>query len=456
MKRYLLLSALALVGSFMFAAVQAEAADWAMLHTSVTDEFAQISCPDARTCYIASGFYMMGGSGGIMKTTDGGETFAALALPSSNPLHGISCPTTKTCYAAGDFGTFLKTTDGGTSWTESSLGNRANPPRMTAVFATDERNVVVVGKDGFVNRTEDGGATWSPPSLRTVADLTSVYFVNSSTGFILGNGGVLLASTDGGQTWTARGDLRTGGSLFALRGNGQTLFAVGDTVSRSADGGASWAEVSTGAASGYRGVAAASDKTAYLLSDPNLALTTTDAGANFASQTLPGNNTILHDIACPTPDYCIAIGSNGNAFRLGTPPAPLPPPPPPTPPAPVVPITSPVVAAVAAAIPTAPAIEPVAEEEIPEPSLPRTLKRGAKGAEVRVLQELLAGVGGGLFSTKDINGLFGPLTAKAVGKFQVQYNVAKPGVAGYGDAGPKTRAKLISTFIAKKKSAAKP
>ena len=45
-----------------------------------------------------------------------------------------------------------------------------------------------------------------------------------------------------------------------------------------------------------------------------------------------------------------------------------------------------------------------------------------------------------------ISGYYGPLTQKAVGRFQEQYGIAKPGDEFYGYAGPNTRAKLIEVL----------
>lgn len=74
----------------------------------------------------------------------------------------------------------------------------------------------------------------------------------------------------------------------------------------------------------------------------------------------------------------------------------------------------------------------------------KVLKKGMTSSEVLVLQKILA-------QQKDVypegvvNGKFGPLTEKAVQKFQLKYNiVTSPSDQGYGIVGPKTRAKLMS------------
>jgi peptidoglycan hydrolase-like protein with peptidoglycan-binding domain len=66
---------------------------------------------------------------------------------------------------------------------------------------------------------------------------------------------------------------------------------------------------------------------------------------------------------------------------------------------------------------------------------------GSNNQQVVLLQNTLKNLG---FFPKSIgsNGNFGPITLKAVQDFQVYYNIAQSGVAGYGQVGPKTRQEL--------------
>ena len=75
------------------------------------------------------------------------------------------------------------------------------------------------------------------------------------------------------------------------------------------------------------------------------------------------------------------------------------------------------------------------------------LSAGSRGVSVKTLQQFLnthgfviASSGPGSLGNETEN--FGTLTVQAVRKFQEQYNIAKPGVPGYGTVGPKTRAKI--------------
>jgi photosystem II stability/assembly factor-like uncharacterized protein len=71
---------------------------------------------DANTCYV-------GGSSGIYKSSDGGNSWTNLYYNSSGILiMGLFFPNLNTGYATGINGLILKTTDAGLSWTQQTSG----------------------------------------------------------------------------------------------------------------------------------------------------------------------------------------------------------------------------------------------------------------------------------------------------------------------------------------------
>lgn len=71
----------------------------------------------------------------------------------------------------------------------------------------------------------------------------------------------------------------------------------------------------------------------------------------------------------------------------------------------------------------------------------KALRLGSESEEVKALQSFLA-QDSSVYPESQVTGFFGPLTRKAVGRFQEKHGIAKVGEAGYGTVGPKTRAKL--------------
>ena len=81
---------------------------------------------------------------------------------------------------------------------------------------------------------------------------------------------------------------------------------------------------------------------------------------------------------------------------------------------------------------------------IPLPSFIQTLSLGSRGDDVRNLQTFLSQFKD-IYPEGLITGYFGPLTEKAVQRWQTKHNIVTSGTSettGYGRIGPKTRAKL--------------
>lgn len=74
-------------------------------------------------------------------------------------------------------------------------------------------------------------------------------------------------------------------------------------------------------------------------------------------------------------------------------------------------------------------------------SITKRLVFGMTSSDVKSLQEILA-QDKSIYPEGIISGYFGKLTQKAVERFQEKYGIANPGIIGYGEVGPHTRAKL--------------
>jgi hypothetical protein len=72
------------------------------------------------------------------------------------------------------------------------------------------------------------------------------------------------------------------------------------------------------------------------------------------------------------------------------------------------------------------------------------LQLGDSGEDVTQLQTFLKARGADIYPEGLITGYFGNLTKLAVQRFQLKYNIAKIGDAGYGYVGPRTKAKINS------------
>ena len=72
---------------------------------------------------------------------------------------------------------------------------------MFGASFTDANNGTVVGRAGKILRTTDGGTTWTQQSSSTTGTLLSVSFTDSDNGTVVGSGGTILRTTNGGVTF---------------------------------------------------------------------------------------------------------------------------------------------------------------------------------------------------------------------------------------------------------------
>ncbi|MBC8023160.1 MAG: exo-alpha-sialidase, partial [Burkholderiales bacterium] len=180
------------------------AATWAYLGYPILNVLA-VDPLDSRTIYAGTfdfDPYFTDLPNGVLKSSDGGETWAATGLTGS----GITALTvdprnSRTLYAAtGDSwwsktatGLF-KSVDGGDSW--ARIDNRLVAP-SSAVSAVvvdprDSNNVYVATRRDGISRSTDGGATWAPFS----SGLQSL--VIHSLVLVAGNPNTLYAGTPAG------------------------------------------------------------------------------------------------------------------------------------------------------------------------------------------------------------------------------------------------------------------
>ncbi len=87
------------------------------------------------------------------------------------------------------------------SWEPLASGSVVDPSiNLNDVFFTDRETGWIVGDQGTILKTVDGGGNWSQQASPTDQWFNAVYFVDSLTGWITGYG-TLLGTKNGGETW---------------------------------------------------------------------------------------------------------------------------------------------------------------------------------------------------------------------------------------------------------------
>jgi len=173
--------------------------------------------------------WAVGDDGFILNTQDGGRTWSQQSSGTTEDLLGVDSFDGVVAYAVGEANTILRTEDGGRTWYDP----RRYPAKSTLIVLQDvhllsEETAIVVGGTsrsastdyyGYVAtylRTTDGGVTWTAPSYPADLErINAVDFIDDKVGIAVGGcisyslyyrtftfSSIVTTTRDGGLTWT--------------------------------------------------------------------------------------------------------------------------------------------------------------------------------------------------------------------------------------------------------------
>ena len=228
---------------------------WEVQKTGLVDELiCDASFPDPQNGWA------VGIVGTIIHTADGGKTWERQQSGTQKHLFTVHFPDKNNGWAAGDVMTLIHTSDGGKTWEPQAvqeMGDEnvfASEVIYNGIFFHDANEGWLVGEFGAIYRTTDGGQKWEyhpcPALTPEVSEdewempkltLYDVYFTDRKRGFILGVDGTLLKTENGGEEWKKM-ESATKNSLYSISVVGDKCWAVGARGAYiiSGDGGNTW------------------------------------------------------------------------------------------------------------------------------------------------------------------------------------------------------------------------
>jgi hypothetical protein len=186
------------------------------------------------------------GNKGLFATTDNGASWQPLGTGSNwvDPQHILFDKDNSNAFWEIGIhgGTVHKTTDGGATFTELSMGNGDG----IGVDMTDpERKTIVIGAHETTNvhKSTDGGATWTNITAG-LSGFTSFPVVVDAQTYILGSNAGICRTVDGGASWTLVSSLvMNWNPLIASDGTVYAVTNSNQAIVKSTDDGASWTVV---------------------------------------------------------------------------------------------------------------------------------------------------------------------------------------------------------------------
>lgn len=246
---------------------------------------------------------------------------------------GIKFANDTTATLVGADGVILNTKDGGTTWTqqESNTTNvlyciditykiySINSPQRIPIN-------IAVGENGIILRSINGGYTWNTLESGTLNHLRGVHStVSTQSVIICGDSGTVLYSNDAGETFTGEisqtyENLYAAGYspdiVMASRLSARVVLIVGDngTILLSSDDGITWSPIINGIAANLRAVSWADPYTVTIVGEGGAIYNSTDRGTSWRpSKTTFSCN--FYGVKYLDTATIIAVGDNGTIAR---------------------------------------------------------------------------------------------------------------------------------------------
>lgn len=190
------------------------------------------------------------GQGGLILRKAGDGDWVKIDSGTDQRLLSVSANASGLAVAVGGFGTVLKSTDGGLTWAPQSFDweailNDFYEPHVYDVNVSPEGVITVVGEFDLVLRSADQGETWATVNQGDTS-LFAVDFRDTSSGFAVGQDGKVVKTLDGGLSWTVM-PVPTSENLLDVWSSGSQVLVSGiRTLMRSRDDGLNWEIITEG------------------------------------------------------------------------------------------------------------------------------------------------------------------------------------------------------------------
>ncbi len=190
-----------------------------------------------------------------------------------------------TGWIVGYNGTILKTVDGGSTWIQQFSGTTKH---LLSVYFVDSNFGLAVGGYGTILKTTDGGKKWKAIQTGILNRLRSVRFINKNVGWVCGENGLLWKTVDGGISWTPKSSNTNEqlNSIFILSNN---IWAVGrnGTIIKSDDSGNNWKVINPPTNNHLNSVYFVNPYLGWAVGDHGTILKTKNGGNSWVLQNAP-------------------------------------------------------------------------------------------------------------------------------------------------------------------------
>jgi photosystem II stability/assembly factor-like uncharacterized protein len=186
-------------------------------------------------------------------------------------------------------GIILKTTNGGSTWSQISTGTL---PGLEAMYFTSVDTGYIGGWQNYFAKTTNGGLTWTPSTVNAgIWYITNIAFYDGQNGIVTAAGSEAYVTSNGGQTWTAATGLAVNAQDISYASANVVYIVGGDEkIARSTNGGLGWTTIHTGMFQMmFLGVNFYNEQYGIVGGEDGKVLRTSNGGQTWQTSYVPGN-----------------------------------------------------------------------------------------------------------------------------------------------------------------------
>jgi photosystem II stability/assembly factor-like uncharacterized protein len=245
---------------------------------------------------------------------------------SSNGILTLNFVNENTGWATGDYGTILKTTNGGTGW------NLLKSNTFDVIYSSsfcDVNNGWIASQDfipyglrstGYIKHTSNGGLNWITQYVfADTFQVSSIQFIDLNTGWCFAgayNNNHVYRTNNGGQNWNLISSY--GGTTMRRMyfKNSVTGWMIGESgcVKKTTNGGINWIQQQQVTSTPLYGIDFPNDNTGYAVGLGTPVIKTTNAGINWF---VVGSNPYFnsYNVKFADANTGIIVGTTNRVFR---------------------------------------------------------------------------------------------------------------------------------------------
>lgn len=238
--------------------------------------------------------WVVGGEGLVQHSRDNGQTFEDVSIGNTDNFNDVYVKKDRV-WIVGDGGVIAMSTDGGQSFSNiryiapphksRSSGPDRSKPDLYSVQFIDKNRGFIVGDQGLIITSNDGGYTWKEMDSRTDAQLFHLAF-RGKKGWAVGTGGVLLHTDDGGEAWYPQrsGTDKDLNRVYFVTDKVGIITGDAGLILRTEDGGIYWETVRSGVNQPLFGISFIDKKTGWIVGYQGTVIRTYDGGERWIRQ----------------------------------------------------------------------------------------------------------------------------------------------------------------------------